>query len=105
MAMQLGPDSGGPRKRRKPLGIAGAALLMLAVVALLVLRSDWWNWSSARPLLFGVLPIGLWWQVFVSVLASGVMWLLVRFAWPDQLEDQIDELDHARHANDTPDKK
>lgn len=105
MAMQLGPDSSGPRKRRKPLGIAGAVLLTLAVIALLVLRSDWWNWSSARPLFLGVLPIGLWWQVLVSVLASGVMWLLVRFAWPDHLEEQAEELDRAQHADNKPDKK
>lgn len=105
MAMQLGPDSGGPRKRRKPLGIAGAALLILAVIVLLVLRSDWWNWSSSRPLILGVLPIGLWWQVIVSVLASGVMWLLVHFAWPDRLEDQVEELDRAQHADNKPDEK
>ena len=55
----------------------------------LVLRHDYWNWDTPHPLLFGFLPVGLWWQGMVSVLACGMMWLMVRFAWPGELEEEV----------------
>lgn len=64
-----------------------AALGLVALlVVVLVLRNDLWNWFTPRPLLFGFLPVGLWWQGLVSLLASILMWLMVRLAWPAHLE-------------------
>jgi hypothetical protein len=60
---------------------------VLAVVAVLVLRHDFWHWNAVRPLLFGLLPVGLWWQVGVSLAACLTMVLLVRWAWPAWLEE------------------
>lgn len=62
--------------------------LMLAVLAVLVLRHDYWNWNTPGYLLFGFLPVGLWWQAGVSVLASVMMALMVRYAWPGKLEEE-----------------
>ena len=62
-------------------------LLTLAAVTVLILRHDYWNWDTPYPLLFGFLPVGLWWQGLVSILASVLMALMVRFAWPQELED------------------
>ena len=64
------------------------ALLALVAIGVLVLRHDYWNWDTPYPLLFGFLPVGLWWQGLVSLLACGMMWLMVRFAWPQELEDE-----------------
>jgi hypothetical protein len=69
-------------------------LLTLAVIALLVLRHDYWNWYEVNPT--GFLPIGLWWQILVTLLSSVVMWLLVTFAWPAHLEEQAYEAEQKR---------
>ena len=63
-------------------------LLSLAAVAVWVLRHDYWFWDTPYPLLFGFLPVGLWWQGLVSILAAVLMALLVRFAWPAELENE-----------------
>ena len=66
-------------------------VLVLVVLIVLVLRHDYWWWEDARPLLFGFLPVGLWWQAVVTLMAGGMMWMLVRFAWPGHLEDEAAE--------------
>ena len=66
-------------------------LLTLAVIAVYVLHQDFWNWRTAYPLVFGFVPIGLFYQAAFSVAASLLMWLLVKFAWPGHLERDIDQ--------------
>jgi len=65
-------------------------LLVIAVLALYALHQDFWFWRTARPLVFGFVPIGLFYQGCFSVAASLLMWLLVKTAWPSQLEDEIE---------------
>jgi len=65
-------------------------LLVLAVVALYVLHQDVWFWRSARPLVFGFLPIGLFYHACFSVAASLLLWLLVTYAWPAHLEAEAE---------------
>jgi hypothetical protein len=62
------------------------ALLILATVAVYVLHQDIWFWRTARPLVFGFLPVGLAYHAFFSCLAALLMWLLVTQAWPTELE-------------------
>ncbi len=62
-------------------------LLLLAVLAVYLIHQDVWNWTRVEPLLFGFLPIGLWYHAAYSLLASALMWLLVKFAWPKSLEE------------------
>jgi len=64
-----------------------AALLAALVAAIYLLHQDLWFWHTAEPILFGVLPIGLAYHVLYSIVVAGVMWLLVRYAWPAHLED------------------
>ena len=66
------------------------ALLALAFVMLYVLHQDVWNWRAARPLVFGVIPFGLFYHGCFSVAASLLMWALVRFAWPRHLEEEVE---------------
>lgn len=63
-------------------------LLVLAVLVVYALHQDLWFWRTARPLVFGFLPVGLAYHGFYSILASGLMWLLVTFAWPSHLEEE-----------------
>ncbi len=69
---------------------AKVRLLTLAVILLYVLHQDFWFREVARPLVFGFLPIGLFYHVCYAVAVSLLMWLLVRHAWPSHLEDQVD---------------
>lgn len=62
-------------------------VLILVVSAVYVAHQDFWNWTRVEPLLFGFLPIGLWYHAAYSLLASALMWLLVKFAWPKSLEE------------------
>jgi hypothetical protein len=64
-------------------------LLFLAVLALFALHQDVWFWRTARPLLFGFLPVGLTYHALFSIAAAILMAVLVRFAWPDRLEAEV----------------
>jgi len=65
-------------------------LLVAAVVALYVLHQDIWFWRSSF-LVFGFIPIGLFYHGLYSVAAALLMWLLVTFAWPSHLEREVEE--------------
>jgi len=71
-------------RRRSPIV---AALLTFIFLVVIFLRHDFWNWDTPGHLLFGFLPIGLWWQALVTILASIMMWLMVTLAWPSHLEE------------------
>jgi hypothetical protein len=74
-------------------------LLVLAVVVLYVLHQDIWFWRSSY-LVFGFIPIGLFYQGVFSVAAALLMWLLVTYAWPSHLEEDVEDAntgEDARH--------
>jgi hypothetical protein len=64
-------------------------LLVVAVAALYILHQDIWFWRSSR-LVFGFVPIGLFYHACFSVAAALLMWLLVTFAWPSHLEREVE---------------
>jgi hypothetical protein len=63
-------------------------LLIIAIAALYALHQDVWFWRSAQPLLFGFLPVGLWYHAAYCIVASILMWVLTRVAWPRHLEEE-----------------
>ncbi|MFN0068377.1 MAG: DUF3311 domain-containing protein [Limisphaerales bacterium] len=66
-------------------------LLAPLVAVFYALHQDVWNWRRVDPLAFGFLPVGLWYHALYSCVAAVVMWLLVRFAWPEHLEEAAPE--------------
>ena len=66
-------------------------LLVVVVVVLYVLHQDIWYWRTAHPLVFGFVPIGLFYQACFSAAAAFVMWLLVKYAWPSHLEREVEQ--------------
>lgn len=60
-------------------------LLYLALAALYLLHTDLWWWHDPR-LVLG-LPVGLAYHVAYCGAASGLMALVVRYAWPRHLDD------------------
>jgi hypothetical protein len=65
-------------------------LLVVAVAALYILHQDVWFWRSSY-LVWGFIPIGLFYQGCFSIAACLLMWLLVTFAWPSHLEREVEE--------------
>ena len=65
-------------------------LLVVAVATLYVLHQDIWFWRSSY-LVFGFIPIGLFYHACFSVAAALLMWLLVTFAWPSHLEREVEQ--------------
>src|SRR6185436_10910509 len=62
-------------------------LLTVLVLGVYLLHQDFWNWKEARPLIFGFLPMGLAYHAAYSIVASILMAVLVKFAWPAHLEN------------------
>lgn len=64
-----------------PLIIAGLVLLLL------ILHQDNWFWED-NSLVFGFIPIGLFWHACISLAASATWLLATKIAWPvDRRED------------------
>jgi Protein of unknown function (DUF3311) len=61
-------------------------LLIVAITGLYAAHQDFWFWRTARPLLFGFLPVGLAYHAAYCLAASLLMWLLTSVAWPAHLE-------------------
>lgn len=61
----------------------GASIL----VAMYILHQDVWLWREARPLVFGIFPIGLFYHAAYTVGVSLVLVVLVRLLWPQHLDD------------------
>ena len=68
-------------------------LLVAAVAALYVLHQDFWNWRTPYPIVFGFVPIGLFYHACFAAAASLLMWLLVTFAWPAHLEREAEAVE------------
>ena len=64
-------------------------LLVVAVAALYILHQDIWFWRSSY-LVFGFIPVGLFYHGVFSIAAALLMWLLVTYAWPSHLEREVE---------------
>ena len=58
----------------------------LVVAALYALHQDVWFWREARPLVFGVLPVGLFYHAAYTVAVSLALTWIVRRYWPAHLD-------------------
>jgi len=55
------------------------------IVLLAILHWDFWYWDD-RTLVFGFMPIGLFYQALISILAAVGWALVISFAWPSHVE-------------------
>jgi uncharacterized protein DUF3311 len=58
----------------------------LVVALLYALHQDIWLWRDARPLVFGVLPIGLFYHAAYTLAVSLMLSWIVRRHWPKHLD-------------------
>ena len=71
---------------------SGFKIIIGLVILLLILHQDNWLWTNDK-LLFGFMPIGLFWHACISIAASLTWFLATRIAWP------FDEETHAETQN------
>ena len=62
------------------------------VILAAILHYDFWYWGDST-LLLGFLPIGLAYQAGISLLAAIAWVLVIRHAWPEDVEAWADEGD------------
>jgi hypothetical protein len=63
------------------------SLVFLSVFVLLaILHQDFWNWDNAS-LVFGFMPTGLAYHALYSLLAAAFWGIVLKVAWPQELED------------------
>lgn len=66
-------------------------LIWFLVVLLIVIHQDFWYWKD-ETLVFGFMPIGLFYHACISI-AAGIVWTLAcQFAWPEGIDDFDDEV-------------
>ena len=63
-----------------------ATLIAAITVLVYALHQDFWFWRTARPLVFGFLPIGLFYHAAYTAGCALLLWLMVRIAWPGHLD-------------------
>jgi hypothetical protein len=66
---------------------SGPLVIVLLATLLLILHQDYWFWTN-KTLVFGILPIGLFWHICISIAAVLTWALATRIAWP------FDDADH-----------
>ncbi len=54
------------------------------VVLLLIIHQDFWFWDD-KTLLFGFMPIGLFYHACISLAAAATWFLATIFCWPAEL--------------------
>lgn len=56
------------------------------LILLAVFHQDYWWWNSIDPLVFGFIPIGLAYQIGVSIMAAILWALAVHYCWPRDVD-------------------
>lgn len=64
------------------------ALVWGLVVLLIVIHQDVWFWSD-DTLLFGFMPVGLFYHACISLGAGFTWFLATQFAWPEEMIEEI----------------
>ncbi|MEM6799534.1 MAG: DUF3311 domain-containing protein [Planctomycetota bacterium] len=64
-------------------------LVWALVVLLVILHQDFWFWES-ETLVFGFMPVGLFYHACISVAASVTWFLAIKFCWPTDLEASVE---------------
>ena len=61
-------------------------VVVLLLVLLAILHQDFWYWDRIDPLVFGFIPIGLAYQIGISI-AAAILWALaVHYCWPRDVD-------------------
>lgn len=60
-------------------------VVFVVFVILMILHQDFWNWGNS-DLVFGIMPVGLAYHAAYSIVVTLFWALVIRFAWPSDIE-------------------
>ena len=60
-------------------------LIAAVVLVLLIMHQDCWNWTNEK-LVFGFIPVGLFYHACISIAASITWFVATKIAWPTDVE-------------------
>ena len=72
--------------------VSGKRTVAFLAVILAILHQDFWNWSKAG-LVFGFMPVGLFYHVCYSLAAAALWVFAIKFACPSEIVAWADEED------------
>jgi hypothetical protein len=61
-------------------------LVIIGFLVLMVLHQDFWNWDNGN-LVFGIMPVALAYHTAYTIIVSIFWALVIRFAWPKDIEE------------------
>ena len=64
-------------------------VVIFLALALFILHQDFWNWSNSG-LVFGFMPVGLFYHACYSPAAAVLWFLAIKFAWPSEIVEWAD---------------
>ncbi|QDS93693.1 hypothetical protein FF011L_24660 [Roseimaritima multifibrata] len=65
----------------------GPLVIAVLVLVLLIVHQDNWNWNDGT-LVFGFIPIGLFYHACLSLAATATWLLATKIAWPVELIEE-----------------
>jgi len=66
--------------------------ILIVFLILMVLHQDFWNWDNS-DLVFGIMPVALAYHAAYSMVVAIFWALVIRFAWPKDIEEWADGKD------------
>jgi len=75
-----------------------SAVIFIVFVVLAILHQDFWNWDNGN-LVLGFMPVTLAYHAGYSLVAALFWGLVMKFAWPTELEAWADGEDHPSAAS------
>jgi hypothetical protein len=71
--------------------LSAQKIVYLAFAVLLLLHFDFWNWDQIHPIVFGWMPIGLFYHVAYTFVFAALLIALNKFCWPDPPKGYLKE--------------
>jgi len=62
------------------------ATVPIVFLILMILHQDFWNWDNSK-LVFGIMPVALAYHAAYSMVVAILWALVIRFAWPKDIEE------------------
>ena len=62
------------------------------IVLMAIIHQDFWWWDN-KTLVFGFMPLGLFYQALFSCLAAGGWAMAIKWAWPSDIEEWAESAD------------
>ncbi|MFP6875094.1 MAG: DUF3311 domain-containing protein [Verrucomicrobiales bacterium] len=79
--------------------MSGKSIIIILAVALGILHQDFWNWDN-DTLVFGFMPMGLFYHACFS-LAAAILWVFaIKYAWPTKLVEWAEQDQSSEETKD-----